>query len=705
MNILQQKIDSPWNNGNAKEFTFIVTKDCQLACKYCYLVGKNSSEKMSFEIAKGTVDYILSNRYDSFFNTKSVIFNFIGGEPFLEIDLIDKICDYIKRQMYILKHHWFNSYRFSISTNGINYDSERVQKFIRKNKYHLSIGITIDGTRLKHDMNRIWRSNENIEKGSYKDVVRNVPLWLQQFPNAGTKVTISSPDVPYICESVLHLYSLGIKTISINCVFEGVWKEGDDVVFEKQLLKLADEIIDKDLYLHNSCSLFDETIGKPMDSGRNTKNWCGSGLMLAIDSSGNFYPCTRFVQYSLRNKKARIVGNIYDGLDKNKIRPFLMLDRCIQSTKECIECPVASGCAWCQGENYDCSSTNTIFERSTAICNMHKARVRANEYYWRKLYSKQNICRESKELVDNRCKLDKSPFNLKSINVLLDSSAVQFCNCPKSDKEYEILPLDSLKKVISFAKDNDYSLRFIHSKKLLPQEYYDCLFEVPHITIVPYGILIDGETVVVFSNLQGLSPLQLESKSVIFRISKEDFFINYKLLAHFMSICLRVDIKFSDGDFFNKEDLTKYERCLLWLKDMIKLEWQQGHQIHMNILTDSILNKDSLNCNAGVDSLTLAPNGKFYVCPAFYHQNVENACGSLIEGIHLFNHNLYKKNHSLACRNCNINHCSRCIYENINYTQEVNTPSYEQCAKARMEYKYSIKLYNELKDFYEDFIR
>ena len=34
--------------------------------------------------------------------------------------------------------------------------------------------------------------------------VRNIPLWLEQFPDAGTKVTISSADIPYIKESVLH---------------------------------------------------------------------------------------------------------------------------------------------------------------------------------------------------------------------------------------------------------------------------------------------------------------------------------------------------------------------------------------------------------------------------------------------------------------------------------------------------------------------
>lgn len=389
-----KEVSPDWERSY-KSITFIVTKDCQLACKYCYLVGKNAKERMSWDVAKKTIDYILNNH--SFFNEEAVVWDFIGGEPFLEIDLIDKICDYIKTEMFRLCHPWFNNYRFNFSTNGINYNSEKIQSFIKKNITHLSIGITIDGTKRKHDLNRIWKTedmergvvpNQSEEKGSYDDVVKNIPLWLEQFPGAGTKVTISSADIPYIKESVLHLYSLGIHEVNINCVFEDVWKEGDDELFENQLMDLADAIIDSGYYQDYACSFFTEHMGKPMDCQMDNQNWCGAGRMLAVDAEGNFYPCTRFAQYSLRSKKAWIIGNVRDGIDKNKLRPFLTLDRCTQSTQECIDCEVASGCAWCQGENYDAADTPTIYQRSTAICKMHKARVRANNYYWNKLYRK-----------------------------------------------------------------------------------------------------------------------------------------------------------------------------------------------------------------------------------------------------------------------------------------------------------------------------
>lgn len=368
-----------------KEITFIVTKDCQLACKYCYLVGKNNKERMNLETAKMAVDYILTS--PDLFAEDEVAWAFIGGEPLLEIELIDKISDYIKTQMYRLDHRWFDSYMLNITTNGINYAEKKVQDFIEKNKTHVNIGITIDGTETKHNINRIYKKTG---KGSYCDIIKNIPLWLNQFPETATKVTISSEDIPYIKESVIHIFNLGINNVYINVVFEKVWRNGDDVLYEQQLTELADYIIDNNLYNTKMCSFFDEKIGKPLDNKHNN-NWCGAGKMLSIDAAGNFYPCTRFAQYSLRDKDAWIIGNIHDGIDVNKLRPFLTLDRTTQSPQKCIDCEVASGCAWCNGENYDAAQTHTVFERATAICKMHKARVRANNYYWNKLYRKLEL--------------------------------------------------------------------------------------------------------------------------------------------------------------------------------------------------------------------------------------------------------------------------------------------------------------------------
>lgn len=362
-----------WAEGQAKSITFIVTEDCNLRCRYCYLVGKNKLNSMPWQVAQRAVDHVLDRRVD--FPEPSVIWEFIGGEPLIEIDLIDRITDYAKMQAYARDHPWFANYRISISTNGILYGTPKVQRFLRKNRDHLSIGISVDGSKRKHDRARVWPDG----RGSYDSVLKNVPLWLSQFPGSSTKATFAPGDIPFIKESILDLWTLGIKDVAANVVFEKGWSRDDPNLFQEQLCGLADHIIEHRMWRDHNCSFFSEQIGHPQ---LDDQNWCGAGKMLAIDPGGRFLPCVRFAAYSLCHKPARVVGDVSRGYDHDKLRPFLALNLSSQSTRKCVECQVASGCAWCQGCNYDNAESDTIYQRATFVCEMHKARCRANAYYW-----------------------------------------------------------------------------------------------------------------------------------------------------------------------------------------------------------------------------------------------------------------------------------------------------------------------------------
>ena len=97
------------------------------------------------------------------------------------------------------------------------------------------------------------------------------------------------------------------------------------------------------------------------------------------------------------------------------------------------------------------------------------------------------------------------------------------------------------------------------------------------------------------------------------------------------------------------------------------------------------------NCGAADSNVTLAPDGKFYVCPAFYQANSDTIIsksyniGSLLEGLDIKNPQLYKLDHAPICRKCDAYQCRRCIWLNRKTTLEVNTPSHEQCVVAHLE--------------------
>ena len=337
---------------------------------------------MDFSVARQAIDYLFSSRLLS--SETSIIYDFIGGEPLLKIELIDLIMEYTITRMHNI--HNVSDYKIRITTNGILYNDRKVQKFIKKYHQNLLVSISIDGTKEKNDLNRIFRDGS----GSYDHIINNVNLWRRQFPAMGTRMTISHEDIPYVFDSLKHLIKLGIKKIDVNPVLEDVWNDGDDRLLESQLIMIADYIVDSDLFLDKDIDLtcFDEFIGHPLKN-KDMTNPCGS-MFLAVDSNGYFYTCMRFAKYSLRSKLPRFVGDTEKGIDFNKLRPLSAIDLQSLYPQKCLSCEIATGCKWCPAENYDSSITGTIYQRSTATCKIHHAKVRAKNYYWNKLLKKNH---------------------------------------------------------------------------------------------------------------------------------------------------------------------------------------------------------------------------------------------------------------------------------------------------------------------------
>ena len=91
-------------NFETDTHTYVANNFLVHNCSYCYQINKGK-RKMSFEVAKKYVDLLLSG--DKGFKeygitpelSKGIITEFIGGEPFLEVELIDDICDYMYTRM------------------------------------------------------------------------------------------------------------------------------------------------------------------------------------------------------------------------------------------------------------------------------------------------------------------------------------------------------------------------------------------------------------------------------------------------------------------------------------------------------------------------------------------------------------------------------------------------------------------------------
>ncbi len=113
---------------------------------------------MSWETAKKFTDQLLcgANPYINPDNSPGVIIEFIGGEPLLEIELIDRITDYFISEMIRLHHPWATRFMLSICSNGTEYFNPKVQDYLKKHLHHLSFSISVDGCKELHDACRVF---------------------------------------------------------------------------------------------------------------------------------------------------------------------------------------------------------------------------------------------------------------------------------------------------------------------------------------------------------------------------------------------------------------------------------------------------------------------------------------------------------------------------------------------------------------------
>lgn len=384
---------SQYMDGRAQFCTLVVTEQCNLRCKYCYQLGKNSQHRMPREVAFRAIDFF----FEKLDPCEGVILEFTGGECSLELDLIRDTIAYFKDQLSRRPGHpWRSSYILMFSTNGTLYHTEKFQRLLWENRGHSYPAITIDGTKRKHDQARIFEDGQ----GSYDVVEKNVKLWLRQYPNGGTKITFSSDDLPYVCESIVHVWGLGIKNVAANAVFEDVWKPGDAELYESELKKLADVAINQGFWKTHHCNLFWAPNPLKSPEEEDDRNWCGTGKMVSVDAEGNIFPCLRFQGFCIANRPGRPSGNIYDGFNKDILRSFHCLRKSLQSPDECLDCEMRDQCAWCSAYNYDAADSDTIFQRVIYICEMHKARWRANQYYWKQLTERCGIKPNNLEAVE-----------------------------------------------------------------------------------------------------------------------------------------------------------------------------------------------------------------------------------------------------------------------------------------------------------------
>lgn len=271
--------------------------------------------------------------------------------------------------------------------------------------------------------------------------------------------------------------------------------------------------------------------------------------------------------------------------------------------------------------------------------------------------------------------------------ILLDDTSVAYCHADNPLKERRLMPLDTLRKAILFGMKQNLMIQYIYPDDDLPEEYNTLIESIDHVKI--------GCDVRVCNGV----PASVAGKNVVLRLTIGEFIAGQYDIATLLPQVERLNICLTDIAAFRDEQAEDYKKALETLNAVLVNLYKKENPTQVNMLTDRLVLTEMHNCEAGIGNITVAPNGKFYLCQAFYYdeqmgvsnrmnhstKDASRSVGDLDSGLQIPNKQLLELDHAPLCRKCDAYHCHRCIWLNDRLTMDANTPSHQQCVLAHLE--------------------
>jgi uncharacterized protein len=337
-----------------RHLVLMIAQDCNLNCLYCY--GKSGEYqnrgKMSFGLARKAIDYLVDHRG----NHHQVYVVFFGGEPFMNVNLIYDLIDYMED----IENAIDIKFGKSITTNGTLLTDEIVHYCEEK---RISIRISIDGSEKTNDKYRVFKGGA----GSYQCIMeKTAALRKKKAVTARATITPYNLDQDQIEES---LRNEGF--CSVGSAFAHELFGNEDYMRAYKYLSLGIDktrkLIDEkkyDMIKLNQIGFFGYLLN--IHQSKEADFGCGAGRkMIAVNINGDIYPCQRFV-----GVEEHKLGNIY--ADELNQRDFLDKTYIHSSQRaKCKKCWIRKLClGTCPHNNY--VNTGKVTENSEFTCVFYR---------------------------------------------------------------------------------------------------------------------------------------------------------------------------------------------------------------------------------------------------------------------------------------------------------------------------------------------
>lgn len=354
---------------------FVVTKNCNFNCVYCQAGNLSQNKKlcMDEETAKRAVDIALQSP------TNNLSFEFQGGEPLLNFDIIKFIVNYSKSVSN------GKTIEYNIVSNLTLLTDEMIDFFSENN---VSICTSIDGNHELQNKNRPYSKGD-----SYIETVKKIKLLQKRNIPVSAIETTTKYSLSKYREIVDEYCNLGLKDLFIRPLTQlgkadNNWKNigytaEEFLIFYKNVLSYILEKNREGIEIaerHSSIFLKKILANEPVNY-MELRSPCGGAIgQLAYYYDGNIYTCDEGRMLAEMGNDSFKVGNVYENTYNDLVTSDSAKTVCVSSCLECLtkchSCVYMPYCGNCPVINL--AQENNIFSRANENyrCKIYKGMIK-----------------------------------------------------------------------------------------------------------------------------------------------------------------------------------------------------------------------------------------------------------------------------------------------------------------------------------------
>ena len=350
---------------------FVLTNACNMKCVYCQAQNGRSvpTGMMSKEIAKKAVDIALSSP------ETYLSFEFQGGEPLLNFEIIKYIVKYTKSQKRK------KIVEFNIVSN-LTLMTEEIAEFVKE--HNIGISTSLDGDEALHNKNRMFRNNI----GTYSSVINGMNILKKHNINFGAIQTTTRNSLNKGKAIVDKYVELGLTNVFIRnltplgCAFnswnEIGYKTDEFVEFYKECFNYILQLNMQGIQLkEGTASIMLSKIfsGIPINY-MELRSPCGAGVgQIAYYYDGNIYTCDEgrmLAEMGDDSFKLGNVDNLYSELINSNNCKAACISSVLESLPNCCDCVYNPYCGTCPVVNLALSKDIFNKEPNDYKCKIYK---------------------------------------------------------------------------------------------------------------------------------------------------------------------------------------------------------------------------------------------------------------------------------------------------------------------------------------------